>query len=469
MASLYHFDWPCFQSSNTHFTKTDAFIDSVKEHLKADAVSLTGLDFDSLLIFNEVDYTWIPLRHPSQLSEDCQVYVPREGQQLPAEFPPVEHKTQGKDWWKIAMSQEPSRVIATILSIEFAGSLVLSFTSTSNIVHEPESSPTFQSVAAINSVMIIVILLTFGDLHTPQLNPTATIALLLRGKVALWLGLVCLLMQILGCVAGVSLAYAVTRGGSPDADTRFQAGASIIKPGYAVGQAAIVEIVSSFVLSCVMLKCVKECEDPFRHSRPRVCSLQSAIAIGGAYYVPAAVFSSVYPNAANPSRALAMAIVLQDHGAAWDDLWVFVVFPICGCLLASIIHRSIPSTRGMYNSTHTTQSNNQKRGYYQQRGSHCPSIHPGKMIFVNHGIDHRIGVKVTSDSRHFEVLSSLTEWCGVSQCWISDSDGTMITITYDNVIDGGEYHIKRHSSKTVGQSPMLNIFGSAHSLVRLRY
>ena len=447
--------------------KTELFLDTVREHLQSDAVTLSGLDFDGLLIFNEVDYTWIPLRHPSQLSEDCQVYVPRDGQQLPAEFPPVERKSNETDWWKVAMAQEPSKLIATILSIEYAGSFVLSFMSTANIVYENSPTVTFQSAGIINAIVILVILLSFGENHTPQLNPIATLALLLRRKIPIWLAVLSFIIQILGCVAGVALAFAVTEGGSPDADISFRTAASVVQPGWAKGQAAIVEITASFFISFIVLKHTKDHEDPFRHSRPRSCTLQGAIAISGSYYVPTAVFSRVHPNTAHPARAFAMAIVLQDRSEVWENLWIFIVFPICGCLISAVAHQSIPSTRGVYKSVADTVQS--KRHHASSTTKQYQVIQPAKTIFINGGMDQRIGVKLTSDSRHFEIISSLSEWSDNPQCWVTDTDGTLVTLTYDTVTDGSEYSIKKSTVKNTVQSPVVNVFGSAHSLVRTRH
>ena len=163
-------------------------------------------------------------------------------------------------------------------------------------------------------LLVMALIYAIGDVSGAHVNPAVTLAFALRRdfpwrKVpAYWL------VQIAGALGAAWLLRALF-------GTVAHLGAN--QPRHGVGVALVMEILLSWLLITVILGTA---------TRNRLIGPNAAIAVGGTIALCGLFAAPISGASMNPARSLGPALV----GGATGHLWVYLVGPVAGALLAVI-------------------------------------------------------------------------------------------------------------------------------------
>lgn len=181
--------------------------------------------------------------------------------------------------------------------------------------------------ATIFGLTYFVVMCAIRHHGAAHLNPAITIASMMAGLTGAIQAFVFITAQVLGAI----IASAIVRGMTPDGlrdDALF--GAHVYDEDNIFGntkdRAFGAEIIATFVLTYIYLQV-------FSHPRSEHKML-GPLAVGLAYIALIAGSSQRDAGCLNPARALGPAAV-ADYG---DDLWIWVIGPIVGALIAVPLH-----------------------------------------------------------------------------------------------------------------------------------
>lgn len=198
-------------------------------------------------------------------------------------------------------------------------------------------------VALAFGLALAAMLFAAGPISGGHFNPAVTVAAAVTRRLAWRDVLPYIAAQIGGGVLGAAAALTMADGrpgGAPRAAESIANGYGRLSPGfYGLGSALIAEVVLTalfvFVYLGVSVKAPVESAAPRASSQPSAALLP--LAAGLAYTLIHLVGFQVTRLAANPARALGPALLAG--GLAREQVWLFVVAPIVGGLLAAGAHR----------------------------------------------------------------------------------------------------------------------------------
>ena len=205
-------------------------------------------------------------------------------------------------------------------------------------------------VALAFGLSLAAMLFAAGPISGGHFNPAVTLAMAVTRRLRRRDVLPYIAAQLGGGILGASAAIAMAEGrpgGAPRAAEAIANGYGRLSPGvYGPSSAAIAEVVLTALFVFVYLG-VSSNQTAEVASAGRAQALPSPallpLAAGLAYTLIHLVGFQVTRVAANPARALGPALIAG--GAALDQLWLFVVAPIAGGLLAAGAHRLLHAPR----------------------------------------------------------------------------------------------------------------------------
>ena len=175
-----------------------------------------------------------------------------------------------------------------------------------------------------------------GNVSGCHVNPAVTLAMVLTRKLTFaravfyWIG------QVLGAVLGALVVWGIGRGSDTfHAGHHFAAnGWGRWSPGgYGLGSVMIIEIVLTAIWVFVALSTAGRGFSPGARG----------VSIGATLVMIQLVSTTVDNGSANPTRSLAAAIF--DGSSALKQVWVFVLFPLIGTIVAVVAWLAIdPAT-----------------------------------------------------------------------------------------------------------------------------
>lgn len=191
------------------------------------------------------------------------------------------------------------------------------------------------AIAGLHSSGTIVVALTFGLVLTVlvyaigpvsgcHVNPAVTMGALLAGRLSLadavgyWIG------QVVGAVVASFGLWALTKWGGV-ADQTGGLGTNGYGAHINAGGAVFLEAVLTFLLVLVVLLVTD------RSDQSRI----AGVAIGLALAVTNFVGIPLDGAGVNPARSLGPALFVGGHALA--QVWVFLIFPLVGGLLAALV------------------------------------------------------------------------------------------------------------------------------------
>ncbi|MFF1605149.1 aquaporin [Streptomyces mirabilis] len=222
---------------------------------------------------------------------------------------------------------------------EFAGTALLLLFGLSAIVMDfSQDSPMMSLIpsgglrrlltAAIFSLCgTLIIYSPLGRISGGHINPAVTVAFLRLGKISAKSAIAYIVAQVAGAAAGAVIVSFIW--GHRVKNSRLM----VTVPGPGGTWAALaVETAATFLLISLILVLLE---------RPRLMPFAAAAA-GALGVILVFLAAPVSGAGLNPARSLAPAAISN----TWDDLWVYLLAPVCGSLSAAIMHqmrrRTIP-------------------------------------------------------------------------------------------------------------------------------
>jgi aquaporin Z len=199
------------------------------------------------------------------------------------------------------------------------------------------------AIAGLRTGGVIVVALAFGLVLTAlvyaigpvsgcHVNPAVTLGALLAGRTAMADAIGYWIAQAAGAIVASFLLWTLTKWGGV-ADETASLGANAYGSHINVGGAAVLEVVLTFLLVVVVLAVT---------SRPEQSGM-AGLAIGFALAVTNLVGIPLDGAGVNPARSLGPALFSGTH--ALTQLWLFLIFPLVGGLLAALVMPLLTGSR----------------------------------------------------------------------------------------------------------------------------
>ncbi len=169
---------------------------------------------------------------------------------------------------------------------------------------------------------LLMLVYAIGPISGCHVNPAVTIAMLVNGKIGTKDTVGYIIFQCLGAVAGAALIGAIA--GQFDS-----LGQNVVREGFTQNQGLLAE----FVLTLLFVSII------FGATSRNAPAGFAGIAIGAALLVVHIVGIPETFTSVNPARSFGPALLAG--GEALNQLWIFVVAPVAGGIVAAIIARVI--------------------------------------------------------------------------------------------------------------------------------
>jgi MIP family channel proteins len=181
-------------------------------------------------------------------------------------------------------------------------------------------------VALAHGLVLAIMVSITGHLSGGLINPAVAIALWVAGKLSTQRALVLIVAQLLGAVVGALLLRFVVGGELFDAGS---AGAPTLGANVAVGKGIVLEAILTFLLVFAVFGTAVDDRGPWIKT--------SGLTIGLVIAFEIMAFGPYTGAAMNPARWFGPALV----GGLWSDSWVWIVGPIAGGIIASVVYATV--------------------------------------------------------------------------------------------------------------------------------
>lgn len=191
----------------------------------------------------------------------------------------------------------------------------------------PEVGIGLLGVSFAFGLTVLTIAYGLGHISGAHLNPAVSIGLWIGGRFSSKELLPYIVAQILGGIAAAFVLYIIATGnGKPIGDFAAN-GYGEHSPGkYNLVSAMVTEIVMTFMFLIVILGATDK----------RAPSGFAGLAIGLALTLIHLISIPVTNTSVNPARSISQALFVG--GWAMEQLWLFIVAPIIGAILAGLVY-----------------------------------------------------------------------------------------------------------------------------------
>ena len=196
----------------------------------------------------------------------------------------------------------------------------------------PELGIGFTGVAIAFGLTVLTMAYAIGHISGCHLNPAVSIGLWIGGRFDGKELLPYIAAQVLGGIAGASILYVIATGKAGFELGGFAAnGYGAHSPdGYSMLAALVTEVVMTFMFLIIILGAT--------HSKaPKGFA---GLAIGLGLTLIHLISIPVTNTSVNPARSISQAVFAG--GWAIDQLWLFIVAPVAGALLAGFVYKMLP-------------------------------------------------------------------------------------------------------------------------------
>ena len=188
----------------------------------------------------------------------------------------------------------------------------------------------FSGISFAFGLSVVAMVYAIGTISGCHINPAISIAMLVAGKLSVKDTVFYVVFQCVGAIVGAGLLYAIAMGGpSFNASNLGQNGFDLASPaGYSLASALIAEIVLTFIFVLVV----------FGSTSERAPKGFAGLAIGLTLVLIHLVAIPIDGTSVNPARSLGPALLAGiSNSTALSQLWLFIVAPIIGGILAAIV------------------------------------------------------------------------------------------------------------------------------------
>jgi aquaporin Z len=195
----------------------------------------------------------------------------------------------------------------------------------------PELGIGFVGVAIAFGLTVVTMAYAIGHISGCHLNPAVSIGLWVGGRFDKKELLPYIAAQVLGGIAGAGILYIIATGKAGFEIGGFAAnGYGEHSPGgYSLLAALVTEIVMTFMFLIIILGAT--------HSK--AAKGFAGLAIGLGLTLIHLISIPVTNTSVNPARSISQALFAQ--GWAIEQLWLFIVAPIVGAILAGFVYKMI--------------------------------------------------------------------------------------------------------------------------------
>ena len=193
-------------------------------------------------------------------------------------------------------------------------------------------------IALAFGLTLTVLAYTIGPVSGCHINPAVTLGMALVGRIPARRAVGYVIAQIVGAIVGAAIVLAVANnrpGYSQAVNGLGTNGWGVHSPnGYGFGAAAIVEILLTALLVLTVLKVTGD----------NYTADIAGLPIGLALLVAHLVAVPIDGTSVNPARSIGPALL--HGGAALSQLWLFILAPLVGALLAVAGHKALALRSG---------------------------------------------------------------------------------------------------------------------------
>jgi aquaporin Z len=216
---------------------------------------------------------------------------------------------------------------------EFIGTFVLVFGGCGSAVLAGDKIG-FAGVSLAFGLSLLAMVYTIGHISGCHINPAVTLGLLITKKMDRRYAIGYWIAQILGAIVAAALLLIIAKGGPNGYDPAalgFAAnGYGAHSPGhYGLAAAALTEVILTFFLVTTVIGAT-DLKAPVGFA---------GIPIGFVLVLIHLVGIPVTNTSVNPARSIGPALFVG--GWALEQLWLFVLAPLAGAVLAAAVYRAI--------------------------------------------------------------------------------------------------------------------------------
>jgi len=202
-------------------------------------------------------------------------------------------------------------------------------------------------VAFSFALVIAAVIYMFGTTSGAHINPAVTVALAVVRRFP-WAEVApYVLAQLAGAAIGGILVVAIFGSHAVDLNA---SGGTIVGAGFTKGQALTAEALGTFLLLATIMALAIDRRAPAGFG---------GLVIGLAVACEIMVIGPVSGGSVNPARTLGPDVATSIFGGsvAWDELWIYIVGPLAGAVLAVLAYdliaqpRRSPDTNGAAQGT----------------------------------------------------------------------------------------------------------------------
>jgi aquaporin Z len=196
----------------------------------------------------------------------------------------------------------------------------------------PEVGIGLVGVSLAFGLTVVTIAYSLGHISGAHLNPAVTIGLWAGGRVEAKDVLPYIVSQVLGGIAAAGVLYIIATGNGSAIGSFAANGYGVHSPGgYNLTAAIVTELVMTFMFLLIILGATDE-------KAPKGFA---GLAIGLALTLIHLISIPVTNTSVNPARSISQAVFVG--GWAVSQLWVFVIVPVVGAVLAGFVYKFLKS------------------------------------------------------------------------------------------------------------------------------
>lgn len=175
---------------------------------------------------------------------------------------------------------------------------------------------------------VLTIAYSLGHISGAHLNPAVTIGLWVGGRIGVKDIVPYMLAQVAGAVTAAAVLYVIATGNGSAIGDFAANGYGEHSPGkYSMNAAIVTEFVITFIFLLIILGSTDE-------KAPKGFA---GIAIGLALTLIHLISIPVTNTSVNPARSISQALFAG--GWALSQLWLFIVVPVAGAVLAGVVYK----------------------------------------------------------------------------------------------------------------------------------
>jgi len=191
----------------------------------------------------------------------------------------------------------------------------------------------FLGISFAFGLTVLAMVYAIGNISGCHINPAITVAMLVAGKIKGKDAIFYIIFQCVGAIVGAGIVLAIANGitdYSLTANGLGQNGYGLHSPG---GYSLVACLITEIVLTALFLFVI------FGSTSERAPNGFAGLSIGFSLVLIHIFGIPVTGTSVNPARSLGPAVFAG--GASLEQLWLFIVAPIVGGILAAIVWRYV--------------------------------------------------------------------------------------------------------------------------------